>query len=927
MNTRALLLLGSVVLGWAVRAEEPPAAPAAPANVAANPAAPITVRTGPHAGFGRIVFDVGPAVAYKIVRNADTLIVRFPEATLFAEPQPPPNNVRAIRVVPGQAEITVAPGARLREMRVNGRVVLDILDPAVPPRPAPAAAPASAEASPPPAKAEPAKATPPKTESAQAAPPPPREAPPPEELAFTIPINNKAGAAVFTRGNTTYAVFDERWTLDLGALRDAPAFAETNVSELPNGTVIAMHPPKGMTVALTPGKRGWKIAFQDAKPDYRPIALNASANQLSMMVDAPGHVIALAEPDTGATLLVGTVRNNAQGVESGLQTPEFALPPTLRGVVVEPLSEAVGLRPTGTGFLLTGATDGLVITLPGKETNAISATRHLTRRINLPNFSPEALLSRIAIDVAAAGAAPQGARGPKRRGAAATMLALGLAAEAEALLTVAAEQDPREAASPETICLTAIAAMLAGRLDEASRINDPLLGDSDELAFWRAMLKVLRNEANTAEPAAVFAVTGPLALLYPQGIRDRVLPVVLESLILGGETAAARRLLAMAKDAPGTGYARALLTQADGDPAAALAALDALAAGTNQRDHARAAARAIELRLASGQLDPAAAAAAMDKLRYAWRGDRREPALRERVADLLQRAGAWRAALAELRATEADFPEQAKTTHAHLMAMFSSILDGDASATLPPLDLIALVDENSDLLATATNAPALEEQVADRLLALDLPERAAPILERLAANTASGATRAGIGARLAGVRLQEGDPAGALLALTATESDGMNPVLTQLRGFLASAAHVRLGDTPAAIADLAGLSGPAAEMTRATAYEQAGDWGAAQTALARAVAASLPESGPLDDSQSQLVLRLAAAATRSGDSLALADLRGRYVDRIGAGPLADMLRLLLQEPVKTGTDLQRAGREAALASNLAAGLAAIEPRQ
>ncbi len=567
MNRWAALLLAGTLLPPCGLAAEP----------VADPAAPIAVRTGGHPGFGRVVIDVGPAASYKLTRDGDTLTVTFGGAMTFAQPGSAPRNVRSVRVSPGQVMITIAPGAKPRDTRINGHVVIDVLDsgaaaPAAAPTAAPAAAPAPAPA---PAAAPPvAKAAPPGPEASTApavvrpntpaAKPPAspaaaevkRTTPPPDDLSFTVPINPKAGAALFTLGNTTFVVFDERWSLDLTGLGATPGLANTQVQELPAATVIALHPPQGASVSLTPARRGWKIGFEAAAAPRRPITLTATANQLAMAAESPGAVVTLAAPDSGATLLVGTVRNGppgaqAQGIETGLRTPEFVLAPTQRGVLVEPLADTIGLRAVNTGFVLYGASDGLVITLPTKETVAKAAARHLTERFNVPHYAPDALVRQMQDAIAAAATAPPGARGPKRREAAMAMLSLGMASEAEALLRVAAAEDPREAASPDTIGLTAIAAILAGRLDEAVRINDPVLGESDEVALWRAVLQSLRDEVNPAEPAATFAVTAPLALLYPAGIRDALVPRMVETMILGGAIPAAKQLLARASDTPG----------------------------------------------------------------------------------------------------------------------------------------------------------------------------------------------------------------------------------------------------------------------------------------------------------------------------------------------------------------------------------------
>ena len=147
-------------------------------------------------------------------------------------------------------------------------------------------------------------------------------------------------------------------------------------------------------------------------------------------------------------------------------------------------------------------------------------------------------------------------------------------------------------------------------------------------------------------------------------------------MIEGGEIAPAARLLDQRPDDPHLAYARALRVQAEGDTGKALAMLDALANGPDRFDRARAAVRAVELRLAARQLDKHQAADALDKLLYAWRGDDRELALRERVAALRARPGAWREALSILRQAETDFPDQTAAIHERLKDTFAGMIAG-----------------------------------------------------------------------------------------------------------------------------------------------------------------------------------------------------------------------------------------------------------
>ena len=66
-------------------------------------------------------------------------------------------------------------------------------------------------------------------------------------------------------------------------------------------------------------------------------------------------MISLVDPDTGATLLVGTQRRNGQGVPVLRKSAEFTLLPTWQGVAVEPNADTIALRPTPQGFMVAGA--------------------------------------------------------------------------------------------------------------------------------------------------------------------------------------------------------------------------------------------------------------------------------------------------------------------------------------------------------------------------------------------------------------------------------------------------------------------------------------------------------------------------------------------------------------------------------------------
>lgn len=744
-----------------------------------------------------------------------------------------------------------------------------------------------------------------------------------EGTAFLIPADSATGAAAFRSGDNTFVILDERRPVDMGSLRNDPVFSDATVQLLPNGTLFRIPLPPTRSIALTQMAQGWRIAALTVEAKQAPIAAANVGGRLSLAADQPGDVLSLADPDTGATLLVGTQHRPGQGLATTRCGTEFVLRATIQGVVVEPLSDQIALKQIPTGFSLTGGTAGLLLSPATSMTDVLMDAAHLTKRFDFSNMAPEALRQRASRQFDEAAAAPPLARGAKHHAVAETMMALGLSAEAEGLLQMAAEQDPREAASADTVGLTAIAALLAGRPEEADGLTDPRLDGTDEIALWRGIRKAIQDHGSPAA-AAAFATTAPLVFQYPQAIREHVLPLIIETMIEGGEITSAKHMLDQRKNDPKLAYARALMRQAEGDTDGALGMLDELANGHDQFDRARAAVRAVELRLSARKLDKVQAADALDKLLYVWRGDARELALRERVADLRGQTSAWPVALTILRTAENDFPEQAVLIHERLKDMFAGMIRDQGEHQTPPIDFVASVDENTDLMPETGEDDTIQQQLADRLLALDLPDRARPVLEKLEASAKSDAAKARFGFTLATLQSREGDDAGAKTALTASDGHDLPLDLVEQRTILLARSVARLGDPPAAVALLAPLHTAPATQARAEILETASKWADAEQAWAECVALTVPGTGMLSEPQARIVLRLAAATARAVDDAGLADLRMRYTDRIGSGPLGDMFKLLTAEPIRTSADIKRSQREMSLAASLPADLKALQ---
>lgn len=752
------------------------------------------------------------------------------------------------------------------------------------------------------------------------------KAPPAQQPAsvLVIPFDTAVGVAAFRRRNVALIVIDQPLQIDLTPLRTDPVFGSASSQTLAAATVIRVHLDAGMSLSLSKTPHAWRVAAGTAAPKLRPIASVQADHRLTLSAAAPGTVVTIADPDTGATLLIGTQLQDGQGVPARRRAAQFAVLPSWQGVAVEAIADTLALSATEDGFVLTSGPEGLALSPPPDAAELLANADGLSRQFDFPSLSAEVLMRRLGRQVTEDAMTRPLARGPKRQTVAQTMISLGLGAEAQAVLQLAVAEDPQAAGSPNNAALASIAALLAHRPEDATGLTDPRLSGADDMALWRGVRRAEMQE-DPSPAAAIFTATLPVLLNYPAGMRDRILPLVAETLVSGNEFAMATALLDARKGDSTLDMARGMLQEARGDSAGALNIYDRLAQSRDQSVHAHAAVRAVDLRFASGAITAKQAADQLDALLYAWRGDPHERSVREHLAALRARTGEWRSALGLLRDTEAIFPDDAAPIHSELTDMFSAVLRGDAADTLAPLEFVALVEENADLLPGGADGETLQAKLADRLVALDLPKRAGPVLEKLVQAAPTVVGRASFGVRLATLRLREDDAAGAAAALSASAGADLPVDLVERRTLLLADANARQGNGDAALAALGALNSAAADEARATILERANDWPAAEKALTDYAAKSVPSEGTLDDGQRRTLLRLATAAARAGDDARLTELRHREIARMATGPLADMFRLLTADPVRSVADLKRSGQEATLARGLPGQLKALQP--
>ena len=897
-------------------------------------AEPASVQVSDEPAFGRIAISIASTATTTLSQHGTRISVTVPADIEVATPDNVPRNVVSMVGGRGSAQLTVLPGSHLKWNKERRTLVLRLLDPPSrgpnstlslashlnPAKPQPAQAlqetvvkpsmpqalvapPASAPPAVPPVVAEASKPQAEPEHSVTDTSSRPTEPMRPVVHAFTVNAGAEVGLASFRRGRVGVVIFDDRVTL--ADSDDQKPLLNPAIQLIQRGTLMTVPLASDESLAVTRSEGTLTVAI--GVPTGSPAATTASPTGVRFQVTKPGRVMAVSDAVSGQTMLIGTTRQTDgehARVDMGRSAPGYVLLPTWLGVALETSSDQIDLKASLSGYALE--------TADKSATNA-TATATQENQFSIPVAPTAVLLRQLSAQMASAAAAPPRGRGPDRVAAARTMLALGMSAESEALLGLAAADDPAVARDPNTAALMGVAAVLAGRPADAGSLDNPALPTGGDVALWRGL-----RDVNEGKPAPALAGAWPLLSAYPEAVRRQIAPPVLEAAAENGADVPAQEM-----EGSSLALARALKLAHDGQIEPALDALSAIRDSRDERNSVRAAIAATELKLRVGQSTPAEAADQLERQTVRWRGDTQELALRLRVAALRKQAGQWRAALDGMRQTEALFPN-AKSKISELKAGVFSALLTDPAPGIAPLDMVLIAGEFADSLPDGADGDRLSGLLADKLAALDLPSRAIPVLQKLVEKAQSNVARVEYALRLAQMQLDVGDPAKAEKLLTSLEMSDAAATREEQRTILLARSKAAQGDFAGAATMLLTVSTPEADEMRATFYARAGDWQRSLETLEGMVTTRVPETGDLDDKQQDLVLREATAAVQAGDAETLKRLK-RYERRITL-PRADLFRVLTATAVKSPEDLPRAARELAMSRSLPDRLNALNTR-
>jgi tetratricopeptide (TPR) repeat protein len=950
--------------------------------------APIRVRVGTQPTFTRYVFELPEIVPVATDRDKDRLALIFEAPLKFdladAQAALPPT-IAALETEAGPDSTIVrfqfAAKADVRTFREDNAFVVDVSpvqekappavaqapEPAQPVRPAETRrAPAPEHTQPPPAPAavpaSPAAAaeTPLVPPQAPARSPVRAEAPARQldpnapvvaelkrqdgALRLSFPFAAPTAAAVFRRFDTVWLVFESGVDIDVKALQAAGApIRNVTSSTSASGRIVRIKLDRPRLASAAPDAATWSVTLGDVVLDptapltlVRNIAGLARASAAIALQD-PARLHRIEDPEVGDTLLVVTAPAPARGFLRTLDFVEFRALASVHGIVIEPLADDVAAEL---------APDRVVITRPGGLTLSNSEIAQADAAAQ-PGYRPAlfdpqvwsanrqaAFLERQSELMRIAASVPADRRTAARVDLARFYLGREFYPEAKSVLDVAVAGDRPNGDDISSLVMRAAANVMMARGTEALKdLSHPAVGNQADAALWRALAYMTQSKWSEARES--FKLAEAAIVTLPVELQRIALREEARAAIEARDFAEASRFMHDLEAVEIPREMRPLVAVLSGRLAEGLGRLsDALAAyrsaaeSPNRLAAAQGRLREIVLRHSMKETKADAAIAALEELTTMWRGDDTEIEALTLLAKLYTEEGRYRDAFTVMRTAVKVHPNAPMTRRIHdeAAATFDALFLANKGEGLPPIDALSLFYDFRELTPIGRRGDEMIRRLADRLVAVDLLDQAAELLQHQIDHRLQGAARAQVAVRLATVYLMNRKPDRALNALRTTRVGDLNNDLRNQRLLLEARALSDTGRHDLAMELVANLTGREVERLRADILWAAKRWREAAEQIEKLFGERWRDFAPLTEAERPDILRAAVAFVLGEDRIGQQRFRDKYAAKMAEGPDARLFAVITGPLGAASPEFREATRAAMSVGTLEAFLRDLRAR-
>ncbi|MBS0248493.1 MAG: tetratricopeptide repeat protein [Proteobacteria bacterium] len=738
-------------------------------------------------------------------------------------------------------------------------------------------------------------------------------------LRISLPFAQPTPAAMFRRGDVLWLVFDSGKKIDVSKLATSYGNIVRQATFESGGRdegIVRLRLTRPQLASLEADDNGWVLKVGDSvaappAPLSMSRAINGNKRGIVIPLERAGTLHQLTDPDLGSRLMVVTALAPARGIMQSQDFVELHVLQSMQGVALAPIADDIAVDVTPEQITITRPR-GLSL-----SPDSIVQQQQMAPSFREGSFDPDVwqhdktvpFEARQSVLIAAAAAAGEGTKRAARYNLARFYIANDMGPEAQGVLSVALGDKTNAGDDVTGSILKALANVMMHRPEDALKdIADPDIANQQTAPIWRAMAHARLGQWALAHTEFKTLDTAIAALpldLQRMAMLDRMRTDI-EVRDFDGASRIANdfETIKVPDDmAPALAVLKGRLAEGFGRKEEALVQYRAAVMSPNRRAAAQARLREIELMSKSGAMPRNEMIHELETLTTVWRGDETETRGLQVLAHLYTEDGRYRDAFHVMRTALLAHPNSALTRKIQdeAAATFDSLFLGGKGDSLPPVEALALFYDYRELTPIGRRGDEMIRKLAERLVAVDLLDQAAELLQHQVDHRLQGAARAQVATRLATIYLMNHKPDFALSVLRKTRSADLSNELRDQRLLLEARALSDVGRNEVALEIVGSIKGREATRLRADIEWSAKHWRAASEQLELMLGDRWKDFRPLSQSERADVLRAAIGYALSDESIALVRLREKYAAKMASTPDARAFDVV-SAPIGTGSD-------------------------
>lgn len=724
---------------------------------------------------------------------------------------------------------------------------------------------------------------------------------------------------LFTQGQNIWVVTDDTLKISESQFRNENKQLSypVKVIQAQQGSILEISPGKQVIPYVkveADGKLSLILSEKPIIPGKLLIpTLNTVEDKNSISIEAgkTGKIVSASDPQTGATLYMVPVSGASTGIDTERKFVEFTLPVTAQGVVVQKTTDDVNVAQEGNAITVT-ASKGLAISAEFKKELEDIKSASLTRKIPPVLFpyavwkleDPKQFVPIQKELFRTIYSSKRDVANKARLRLLQIFLSEGLFAEANGMANDILRSSYKFYVENKVATMRGAANFFRQRYPEAERdFAAEELADIPEVKMWQALIAMASGKTrDTFDFQKNYEAT---IAYYPPGFIQKMALLITDKLVeRKNYDQASAVFLALQKDGldePVKKYfdfMRAKILSETNNEEEASKIWERQAGDVGDRlIRARAEFSLVNMYLREEKIPYDEAAKRLEKLRIVWRGDALELNVLTLLGNLYLEQKDYARALRAWRDIVAYYSEvpEAITTARKMQSVFVKLFNKGAASEMPALTALSLFYEFRDLVPTGTEGDLMIRNLSERLVKMDLLDRASQLLSHQIRNRLQGPERSRVGARLAEIYLMNRQPKQALEILKISGYGDLGADIQLARIRLTAQALAQQGQLDKAIDVLSSDTSAEGNLLRLSVYWTNWDWPNVVAMAEEILGNRNDPSAPLTLQESEVLLKLATAYVYEQDSGQIQYLRDYFTPLLKNNPNKESFLFITSE--------------------------------